>query len=116
MRTVKTTLLSSVLIGIAALSSQTWADDLTAPQSTVRSMNQEQIQSQQHQGPTAADFERLNNRNRNESRIMNRQSQGMGTGIQHQYEQQYRYGSGGMSRGGISGGNAGHGGQGGRGR
>ncbi|WP_298217912.1 hypothetical protein [Halothiobacillus sp.] len=99
MRATKTTLIGSILIGIAALSSQTWADTLTPTQSTVHTMNQEQVQSQQRQAPNAADFERLNNRNEHESRSMNRQSQGKGTGIQ----QQYRYGSGSMSRGGMGG-------------
>jgi hypothetical protein len=105
MSTVKTALIGSILVGVAALSSQAWADSLTSPQSTVRSMNQEQIQSQQRLSPSAADFERLNNRNRNESRMMYKQPQGMGsgTGIQNQYEHQYRYGSGGMSRGGQGG-------------
>lgn len=103
MRATKTTLIGSTLIGIAALSTQAWADAQPPTQFTVHAMNQEQIQSQQRQTPTADDFERLNNRNRNESRIKDRQSQGMGTGIQHRYEHQYRYGSGGMSRGGMSG-------------
>lgn len=99
MRIVKTTLLGSVLVGIAALFSQSWADDLTTSPNTVRSMNQEQMRSQQRQTPTAADFERLNNRNRNESRSMNRQPQGNGTGTQYQNEHQHRYGSVGTNPG-----------------
>ena len=101
MRTVKATVLGSILVGITALSSQAWADTLAdtlvAPPSTLRAMNQEPVQSQQRMAPTAADFERLNERNRNESKMMNRPSQGTGTGSQHRHENQYRYGSGSMS-------------------
>lgn len=103
--------LGGVLVGIAAFSSQAWADTLTSPQSTERAMSQEQIHK-----PTASDYERLNNRNRTESRMMNKQSHGVETGIQHQYDHQYRYGSGGMSRDGMAGGGVSHTNQGARGR
>jgi hypothetical protein len=103
MHATKTTLIGSVLIGIAAISSQTWADTLTSPQSTLQSMNHEQIQSQQRQAPTSADFERLNNQNRNQSRMMNQQPRGAGNRNQSQYTHQYRYGSGSMSRGSKTG-------------
>ncbi|ACX95812.1 hypothetical protein Hneap_0976 [Halothiobacillus neapolitanus c2] len=103
MRATKTTLIGSVLIGIAAISSQTWADTLTPPQSTLQSMNQQQIQSQQRKAPTSADFERLNNQNKNQSKMMNQQPRGVGSGNQSQYTHQYRYGSGSMSRGSKTG-------------
>jgi len=103
MHIFKTVLLASMLAGVAALSSLAWADSMTGHQSSVRSMNQEQIQIQQRQTPTAADFERLNNRN--ESRTMNKQSNrmgnGAGTGVKHQYQHEYRYGSGSLRRGGT---------------
>ncbi|WP_290677340.1 hypothetical protein [Halothiobacillus sp. 15-55-196] len=101
MRATKTTLIGSVLIGIAAISTQTWADTQTPPQSSQRSMNQEQIQSQQRQAPTSADFERLNNQNKNQSRMINQQPRGVGN--ESQYTQQYRYGSGRTSRGNKNG-------------